>query len=88
MVVRLINGRRWMMELIHSRRIEREDVRRERATGHVMNMRGEQMMATCGDKKVAKGAEAGNDMRSQGQDGTGWNPRMSPSRPDMNGRSV
>ncbi len=43
-----------------------------------MNMRGEQMMATCGDKKVAKGAEAGNDMRSEGQDGTGWNPEDEP----------
>jgi hypothetical protein len=49
-----------------------------RATGHIMNMRDEQMMTTSGDKKVAKRAEAGNGMRSEGQDGTAWNPDDEP----------
>ena len=45
-----------------------------RATGQIMNMRDEQMMTASGDKKVAKGAEAGNDMRRESQDETAWNP--------------
>jgi hypothetical protein len=49
-----------------------------RAAGHVMDMRDEQMMTTSGNKKVAKGAEAGNDMRSEGQERTAWNPDDEP----------
>jgi hypothetical protein len=49
-----------------------------RATGHIMNMRDEQMLTTSGDKKVAKRAEAGNGMHSEGQDGTAWNPDDEP----------
>lgn len=49
-----------------------------RAAGHVMDMRDEQMMTTSGDKKVAKGAEAGNDVRSEGQERTACNPDDEP----------
>jgi hypothetical protein len=45
-----------------------------RAAGHVMDIRDGQMMTTSGEKKVAKAAEAGNDMRSEGQERTAWNP--------------
>jgi hypothetical protein len=49
-----------------------------RAAGHAMDMRDEKMMTTSGDKRVAQGAEAGYDVRSEGQERTAWNPDDEP----------
>ncbi len=49
-----------------------------RLAGHVMDIRNEQSMTVSGDKKVAKGVGAGNDVRSEGQERTAWNPDDEP----------